>query len=240
METSVLQQIQSELKAPKSQFNDFGKYKYRNAEDIQEALKPILANAGHSLTLTDEMVQVGDRIYVKATAKLLDQGLKQVVMTTAYAREPESRKGMDEAQVTGATSSYARKYALGGMFLLDDTKDADSMAPDAGKTTPRPTTKPPTKAAESKQAAKDPAKWMAAWLEKAKELKASLGDKAYYTVLKLFGYEHANEVKTHDKASALYVALTAALDVKDLKDEPNTATSEAPGDEGSRFPPAEG
>lgn len=140
METSILQKIQQELKAPKSQYNSFGKYNYRNAEDIQEALKPILAKHGHSLTISDEIVQVGDRIYIKALVQLLDAALLPIASTTAYAREPESRKGMDEAQVTGATSSYARKYALGGMFLLDDTKDADSMdKPSVNKPAPKKT-----------------------------------------------------------------------------------------------------
>ena len=120
-----LLKIQTELKAPKNQKNTFGKYSYRSCEDILEALKPLLKATGCLLYLSDEMVEVGGRVYVKATATITD-GEKSVV-TTAYAREPESRKGMDESQITGAASSYARKYSLNALFLIDDTKDADAM-----------------------------------------------------------------------------------------------------------------
>ena len=121
-----LAKIQRELKAPKSQFNSFGKYNYRNCEDILEAVKPMLD--GLVLTLSDEVVQIGDRYYVKATAKLtgdLTGGISNCT-NIAFAREEENRKGMDAAQLTGATSSYARKYALAGLFLLDDCKDSDA------------------------------------------------------------------------------------------------------------------
>lgn len=117
-----LTQIQKALKAPKNQFNAFGKYAYRNCEDILEALKPLMD--GCSLTITDEVVMIGNRFYIKATARFNDNG--NLTEVTAYAREEESKKGMDGAQVTGAASSYARKYALNGLFLIDDTKDADS------------------------------------------------------------------------------------------------------------------
>lgn len=120
----VLKNIQQELKAPKGQYNNFGKYKYRSAEDILEAVKPLLGKYGAQLTLTDEIIEVGGRIYVKATAKLTDG--KEEVVTTAFAREPAEKKGMDESQITGTASSYARKYALNGLFLIDDTKDADT------------------------------------------------------------------------------------------------------------------
>lgn len=119
----ALKNIQQKLKAPKNQYNNFGKYKYRNCEDILEAVKPLLENA--TLTINDEIVMVGERFYVKATATLKDG--KEEVSTTAYARESIAKKGMDDAQVTGATSSYARKYALNGLFLIDDTKDADNQ-----------------------------------------------------------------------------------------------------------------
>jgi hypothetical protein len=125
-----LQEIQSKLKAPKNQVNTFGGYKYRNQEDILEALKPLLAEYKYSLTITDSMEQVGDRVYVKACVRLFGEDGKLIAETAAWAREPESRKGMDASQLTGATSSYARKYALNGMFLIDDTRDADSMKPD--------------------------------------------------------------------------------------------------------------
>lgn len=121
-----LNRIQVELKAPKDKLNKFGGYNYRSAEGILEALKPLLKTYGVYVTLSDEMVEVGGRVYVKATATFSGSGAEGVFFTTAYAREAENKKGMDEAQVTGATSSYARKYALNGLFLLDDNKDADT------------------------------------------------------------------------------------------------------------------
>ena len=120
----TLIKIQQELKAPKGQYNSFGKYKYRSCEDILEAVKPILANNNVTLTLSDEIIAVGDRIYVKATATVF--GEKGEISTTAFAREEETKKGMDASQITGTASSYARKYALNGLFLIDDTKDADT------------------------------------------------------------------------------------------------------------------
>jgi len=118
---SKLSEIQKMLKAPKSQYNAFGKYKYRNCEDILEAVKPLLN--GTTLTISDKIVQVGNRIYVESTATLTDG--ERSYSVTGYAREAEDKKGMDDAQITGAASSYARKYALNGLFLIDDTKDAD-------------------------------------------------------------------------------------------------------------------
>lgn len=118
--------IQERLKAPKGQYNSFGKYKYRSAEDILEAVKPILAACDCHLTISDDMVMVGNRVYVKAIACLTNSNGEQVI-TTAFAREEETKKGMDASQITGATSSYARKYALNGLFCIDDTKDADTM-----------------------------------------------------------------------------------------------------------------
>lgn len=123
-----LMRIQTELKAPKNLYNSFGKYKYRNAEGIQEALKPLLKVYGVNVTLSDSIEEVGGRIYVKSVAILTDLYSKESIFATAYAREAETKKGMDDAQVTGATSSYARKYALNGLFLLDDTEDVDSEA----------------------------------------------------------------------------------------------------------------
>lgn len=116
--------IQQTLKAPKSQYNNFGGYSYRSCEDILEAVKPILSYLGLSLKLQDELLQIGDRYYVKATAYLTDG--KDVITNTAYAREEETKKGMDGSQITGASSSYARKYALNGLFLIDDVKDSDA------------------------------------------------------------------------------------------------------------------
>ena len=118
--------VQSELKAPKGQYNSFGKYKYRSCEDIREAVKPILTKVNAVVLLNDEIVEVSGRFYVKATARFLDCEEGGFVETNAFAREDESKKGMDGAQVTGATSSYARKYALNGLLAIDDTKDADA------------------------------------------------------------------------------------------------------------------
>ena len=117
--------IQSELKAPKSQYNNFGKYAYRNCEDILEALKPILKEHKSTVYISDEIVTVLERFYIKATVTFIDAETGESITNTAYAREEESKKGMDGSQVTGASSSYARKYALNGMFAIDDTKDSD-------------------------------------------------------------------------------------------------------------------
>lgn len=116
--------IQQELKAPKNQFNAFGKYKYRSAEDILEAVKPVLAKHECVLTLSDDLVNIGDRYYIKATVTLSNGEI--IDQVTAFAREEESKKGMDGSQITGTASSYARKYALNGLFLIDDTKDSDA------------------------------------------------------------------------------------------------------------------
>lgn len=121
-----LMKIQTELKCPKNLYNSFGKYKYRNAEGICEAVKPYLAKYSCSLVLSDDIIMVGDRIYVKATATLTDFESNVHTSVSAMARESEEKKGMDESQITGTASSYARKYALNGLFLLDDTKDADT------------------------------------------------------------------------------------------------------------------
>lgn len=120
----ALVSVQSKLKAPKSQYNSFGKYKYRSCEDILEAVKPLLAEVGCTLRISDEIMQVGERIYVKATAVFSNGDAQYAV--TALARETETKTGMDAAQITGAASSYARKYALNGLFCIDDTKDADA------------------------------------------------------------------------------------------------------------------
>ena len=117
--------IQSELKAPKGQYNSFGKYNYRSCEVILEGVKALLAKHGLVLTIRDGIELIGDRFYVKATATITDG--KEQLSTDAYARESADKKGMDASQVTGATSSYARKYALNGLLAIDDTKDADTM-----------------------------------------------------------------------------------------------------------------
>lgn len=133
-----LAQIQSELKAPKGQRNTFGMYNYRSCEDILEAVKPLLTERGLVLLITDDIVQIGERYYVRATATIYDAD-GSYISNSALAREEAVKKGMDASQITGATSSYARKYALNGLFAIDDTKDAD--ATNKGQDEPKPTTK---------------------------------------------------------------------------------------------------
>lgn len=123
--TQRIGDIQHKLKAPKGQYNSFGKYNYRSCEDILEGVKPLLKEHNLALLIDDEIIQIGERYYVKATAKITDG--REIVSATAYAREPDTKKGMDESQITGATSSYARKYALNALLCIDDTKDADTM-----------------------------------------------------------------------------------------------------------------
>ena len=118
-------EVQTKLKAPKNQYNSFGKYSYRNCEDILEALKPILHEVGATIIISDEVVSVNERYYVKATVKFIDTETGDMVEASANAREEDNKKGMDSSQLTGSTSSYARKYALNGLFAIDDTKDSD-------------------------------------------------------------------------------------------------------------------
>ena len=122
-----LLEIQQKLKAPKGQYNSFGGYKYRNCEDILEAVKPLLKEHGLVLLFNDDLLNIGARYYVKATVSLVDVEKKELIAhTSASAREEETKKGMDGSQITGASSSYARKYALNGLFAIDDTKDSDT------------------------------------------------------------------------------------------------------------------
>lgn len=123
---AALMAVQAELKAPKGQHNSFGKYDYRSAEDIIEAVKPLLKDNGLFLNMSDDIVLIGDRYYVKATVKVVDVVTGESVQTSALAREAAQKKGMDESQVTGTASSYARKYALNGLFAIDDNRDADT------------------------------------------------------------------------------------------------------------------
>lgn len=140
MAMQALKKIQQELKAPKGQYNSYGKYAYRSAEDILEAVKPLLAKYDAELILSDDITEVGGRIYVKTTARFIEHDAEtntnDLATVTAFAREPAERKGMDESQITGTASSYARKYALNGLFLIDDNKDADSI--DAPQTNAQP------------------------------------------------------------------------------------------------------
>lgn len=141
MITETLSAIQTELSAPKGQFNKFGGYAYRSCEDILEALKPLLKKHKACVTISDDIMMVGDRVYVKATATLTAEG--DSITATAFAREAEDKKGMDSAQVTGSTSSYARKYALNGLFAIDDNKDPDD--PQSNPPTPPKTPQKPSK-----------------------------------------------------------------------------------------------
>ena len=118
--------VQTKLRAPKGQYNSFGKYSYRSCEDILEALKPLLAEVGAIVNVSDEIKLIGDRFYVEATASFIDVETGERMIAKASAREAETKKGMDDSQVTGSVSSYARKYALNGLFAIDDNKDADS------------------------------------------------------------------------------------------------------------------
>lgn len=146
-----LAKIQQTLSVPKNQFNSFGKYKYRSCEDILEGLKPCLKETNTALTITDEMVELGGRYYVKATATITDCESGASISNSAYAREEESKKGMDSSQITGATSSYARKYALNGLFCIDDTRDADTMDNTDKKGSSNPKQKPKQKQEEKNE-----------------------------------------------------------------------------------------
>ncbi len=140
--------VQASLKAPKGQENKFGKYRYRSCEDILEAVKPLLSDLGLMLLISDEVVLIGDRYYIKASASLTDGD--NVHEVAAFARESQDKKGMDTSQITGAASSYARKYALNGLFLIDDTKDADSQDNSAQKeTSVKPVKQKPKKSPET-------------------------------------------------------------------------------------------
>lgn len=126
-----LASVQARLNAPKSKRNTFGKYNYRSAEDILEAVKPLLADVRAAMVISDRLHVERESVYIEATATFVDTDSGQTAAATAYAREPLTKKGMDESQITGAASSYARKYALNGLLLIDDSRDADSMPPPA-------------------------------------------------------------------------------------------------------------
>ncbi len=186
---SKLLNIQCELKAPKSQKNTFGKFNYRSCEDILEAVKPLCMKHEVSLRITDELIQIGERYYVKAIAVLYDTKSTEntSINTHAYAREPESQKGMSDGQCSGATSSYARKYALSGLFLLDDSKtDIDSV-----NNEPKPESDKQKKYKDFE------------FLNHAKKAKEVIGEQAYYEVLGIMGYEKSNEIPPDKREEAL-------------------------------------
>lgn len=178
-----LSNIQNELKAPKSQFNKFGGYKYRSCEDILEAVKPICKKYGAVLVISDKLENIGDRYYIKAMAELIDTKEENVsVCNTAYAREEESKKGMDGSQITGTASSYARKYALNGLFNIDDTKDADTDE----------FTKQ-TQVDDNKKISKTQIEGLNKSIENAK-----ISDEIVYLILGQYGYSSTNEIKVKD------------------------------------------
>lgn len=148
-----LLKVQKELKAPKDLHNDFGKYNYRSCESILEGVKPLLDKNKATIVLYDELEALCDGIYIKATARFVDIETGEEVLSTAFARQELVKKGMDAAQITGATSSYARKYALCGLLLIDDNKDIDSMCPDVPKEAPKAPAKPAEKPMRKKSRA---------------------------------------------------------------------------------------
>ena len=238
-----LSEIQTTLKAPKGQYNSFGRYKYRSCEDILESVKPLLQKDSLVITITDEVVLIGDRYYIKATAKISNG--KEEITNTAYAREALTKKGMDESQITGATSSYARKYALNGLLLIDDTKDADSTntgntgkEPEASKalTPPKPRIgeKPiednttiaqnqpetATGAKKSPEVARYGAKSTLSQINaKFKELKAKLGEEDFRAILKSFKCKSLKDVKTTRKAQEIISVMEETLATGEKLDE---------------------
>lgn len=165
-----LVKIQSELKAPKGQFNKFGGYKYRSAEDILEAVKPLLKENNCTLTISDDIVQVGDRYYIKANVTLTNSA-GATVQVSALAREEEQKKGMDGSQITGTASSYARKYALNGLFCIDDTKDSDTE--ESAREKQRGTPAPKRTAPKAAPAPKDDGSELDLAIQEAKEAKTA-------------------------------------------------------------------
>jgi len=177
-----LSKIQKELKAPKSQHNKFGNYRYRNCEDICEAVKPLLAEQGYHLNMSDEVVQIGERYYVKSTAKVME-GTKVIEQSVAYAREAVSKKGMDESQITASSGSYARKYSLNGLFAIDDTNsDSDSQ-----DNTEKPLTKPQQGFAAKMKAAKTLEEIKTIWAKLSETNRKALRDVANEAREKLNG-----------------------------------------------------
>ena len=161
-------EMQSELKAPKNRFNSFGKYSYRSCEDILEAVKPLLKAKGCVLTVSDEIISLDGRFYVKATATITDVESKEAIRVNGYAREADDKKGQDQSQITGTASSYARKYALNGLFCIDDNKDADTDEYQHEKKSREAKAKPASKPAKSRAELEDEIKQLC--LEKGKTI----------------------------------------------------------------------
>ena len=221
--------IQTKLKVPKGQRNNFGNYNYRNCEEIMEAVKPLMAEENCTLFLFDEIQVVENRFYVKATANFIDVETGQSIITTASAREEESKKGMDGSQVTGASSSYARKYALNGLFCIDDTKDSDTTNDGKGGEEKKSDTKPATTKEETTPVSNEDAEKLEngkkAIDELAKKLVESGIDKKIIgdTVKENFeskGKKSANynAIKDVETATKVYKALKK-LDAKEEKEK---------------------
>jgi len=209
-----LNEIQQKLKAPKGQKNNFGNYKYRSCEDILEAVKPLLGDA--VLIINDEIVEIAGRVYVKATATLyydvsidIPNNRRKKASATAYAREPLTKKGMDEAQITGATSSYARKYALNGLFCIDDTKDADVEEEKPTVKSKHVETPKPVEKVVEKVKPKTTTNFK--FLKAMGEMKEKAGDRMYYKILSKHKHKHANEIVDSGKQKEIYRELSVFI-----------------------------
>lgn len=187
-----LMHIQNELKAPKSQRNDFGKYNYRSCEDILEAVKPLALKYKAIVTVTDELQQIGDRYYILAIATIYDVESDKSMQATAYAREPETKKGQDLSQITGSTSSYARKYALNGLFAIDDTKDSDATNTHGKQATE------PVKGKRLDQTSNDLITEKQRKLLFARSKEKQLSEEAVKLLLGNYGYESSKDIKRTD------------------------------------------
>ena len=218
-----LAKIQRELKVPKNQYNAFGEYKFRSAEDILEAVKPLLGDL--TLLLSDEVVLIGERYYIKATARLFDGNGKLIAEVYAYAREAENKKKMDVSQVSGATSSYARKYALKGLFAIDDTKDADATnkhGKEKEKTSAPKNPSAPAQKSDKPTAQKQDSKKSKykTYLDSMAQLKEEVKQKTgsydkYYEALMVYNAEHANDIKNLTDGRDVYNMLKNFLKTLD-------------------------
>ena len=187
-----LMHIQSELKCPKDQFNGFGKYHYRSTESIMEAVKPLALKYKAIVTVTDELQQIGDRYYILAIATIYDVESDKSMQATAYAREPETKKGQDLSQITGSASSYARKYALNGLFAIDDTKDSDATNTHGKQATE------PVQGKRLDQTSNDLITEKQRKLLFARSKEKQLSEEAVKLLLGNYGYESSKDIKRTD------------------------------------------
>ncbi len=198
--------LQTTLKAPKTKFNSFGNYKYRSLEDILEAVKPHLSELKLSLLLSDDVAIVSDRIYVKGVAHLIDYESQEELTVSAFAREADIKKGMDSAQITGAASSYARKYALSGLLLLDDNQDADTEQPQQSTQKPKEELTKPQSKTQPKPFDKTKFVKSIEAVIKQRKMPQELVD----TVLGLHGLKSFEDVQTKEEGVTLYKAFKEA------------------------------